>query len=287
MKKFNSNEKKIMTVIILKKSLLFILIGFIITVQDLSAQDSLDNGKSFNFPFEKYGISLGNSYEFTGLRLNIADENVKIVNGMNLTFWLKRFKNQNAVVNGISIGMIPTGGTMQPINIGVLCLGAAANVYGLNISSFVIGAGSDIKGLSITGLLTMADGPNSVISGLTITGIGIWAKVSINGITVGGLAVGSDGDINGIASSLAYISSSKQFRGIAVTGGYLDANIFSGIAMSGYSHTNKMIGLSIALYNSTKELHGIQLGLLNYAENNPAILRMLPFINLNFSKPSN
>ena len=245
----------------------------------LSAQDSLSNGKALNFPFKKYGISIGNSYEFTGIRINFADENVKRINGLNVTFWLKR-SNQNAVVNGISIGVIPTGGTMWPINLGVLGTGAAHNLYGLTLGGLVIGAGGNINGLCVSGLVTMATESNQVISGIFISGIGIGAHKAINGLAIGGLAVGTDGDINGVCSSLAYIYAGKNFRGLSVTTGYLDSEMFKGVAIAGYAKTNQMHGLSIALYNRTRELHGVQFGLLNYAENNPKGLRMLPFINL-------
>lgn len=268
----------------MKKSYAFILLVLSMGAYRLFAQDTLRNANMLNFPTEKYGISIGNSYEFTGIRINFADENVKIVNGLNVTFWLKMFKNKDADVNGISVGVIPSGGTMRPINLGVLGLGAAHHLCGLNLGGGAIGASGYIEGLSISGLVTMADGPQSAISGITISGIGIGAKRAINGLAIAGLAVGTDGDINGVAFSLAYMSSDRNFRGIAVTGGYLESDIFKGVALAGYAKTNQMHGLSIALYNSTKELHGIQLGLLNYAENNTQWLRLLPFVNLNLSK---
>jgi hypothetical protein len=264
----------------MKKSLLLSIFFLIMVACHLSGQDSLSNGKALNFPATKYGISIGNSYEFTGIRINFADENVKIVHGLNITFWFKMFKNQNAVVKGISVGVIPIGGTMWPINLGILGTGGAHNLFGLTVGGLVVGAGGNIKGLSVSGLVTMADGDKSVISGVAISGIGIGAQKAINGLVVGGLAVGTDGDISGVASSLAYISAGKNFQGIAATGGYLESSIFKGISIAGYTKTNQMHGLSISFYNRTKELHGVQFGLMNYAENNPKGLRMLPFINL-------
>ena len=232
----------------------------------LSAQDTLFNKKSLSFPTKKYGISIGNSYEFTGLRINIADENVKVINGLNVTFWLKFNENKNAVVNGISIGVIPTAGTMGPIGFGILGIGANNNLYGLTLGGFVIGAGGNIKGLTVSGLLTVADGENSVISGIAISGIAISAREAIKGLAIGGIGVVTDGDINGIA----------------VTCGYMESEMFKGIAIAGYTNTTKMFGLSFALFNRTKELHGVQFGLINYAENNPKGLKILPFINLHF-----
>lgn len=264
----------------MKKSLLLTAVILLMGEFHLFAQNTLSNGKALNFPARRYGISIGNSYEFTGIRINFADENVKIVHGLNVTFWLKAFKNENAVVKGISFGVTPVGGTMWPINLGVLGTGAAHNLFGLTLGGLIIGSTGNIKGLSVSGLVTMADGDKSVISGVAISGIGIGANKTINGLVVGGFAVGTDGDINGVASSLTYISSGKNFQGIAATGGYLESYIFKGIAIAGYAKTNQMHGLSISFYNRTKELHGVQFGLMNYAENNPKGLRMLPFINL-------
>jgi hypothetical protein len=279
----------------MKKSLILSTIVISMGSFHLYAQDTLSNGKALNFPTRKYGISIGNSYEFTGIRINFADENVKVINGLNVTFWLKRAKNQNAVVNGISVGVIPTGGTMQPINIGLLALGSANGLNGLSIGGTVVGSGGNINGLAtggivvgssgninglcVSGLGTMADGENSVISGIAVSGICVGAHKAINGLAIGGLVV-SNGDINGVATGLAYISAGEVFRGLAVTAGYLKSDMFKGIAIASYARTNQMNGLSIALYNRTKELHGVQFGLLNYAENNPKGLRILPFINL-------
>lgn len=266
----------------MKKSLAFVLLVLSTGAHSLCAQDTLSNANMLNFPADKYGISIGNSYEFTGIRINFADKNVGRINGLNITLW--RNTNENAIVNGISVGVIPTAGTLRFINVGLLGVGTAHDSYGLNLGGFVVGAGGNINGLSVSGLLTMADGDQSDISGIAISGIGLGARKAINGLAIAGLVVGTDGDITGVASSLAYISSGRNFRGIGVTGGYLESDIFKGVALAGFANTNQMHGLSIALYNSTKELHGIQLGLLNYAGNNREWLRMLPFINLNLSK---
>lgn len=267
----------------MKESLILIIAILLMGGFNLSAQDNLSNGEALNFPVKKYGISIGNSYEFSGIRINFADENVKIVNGLNVTLWFKFAKNQNAVVNGISIGVIPTAGSMQYINLGLLGVGTAHNLNGASIGGAIVGSGGNINGLSISGLITHASGDDkSVISGIAISGIGLRAQKAINGLAFGGLAVLTDGDINGVATSLAYTYCGKKFNGLSVSSGYLESEIFNGIAVAGYAKTNQMNGISIALYNRTKELHGVQFGLLNYAENNPKGLRILPVINLHF-----
>jgi len=286
---------------IMKKSLVLCIVILLMGGSYLSAQDNLSNGKALNFPAKKYGISIGNSYEFTGIRINFADENVKIINGLNITFWLKMFKNKNAVVNGISVGVIPVAavlngisvgvmtfaGTIQPISLGLLYLGAKNYLNGLSISGLIVATDGNINGLSVSGLVTMAEEDKSVISGIAISGIVLGARKAINGLAIGGLAVLTGGDISGVASSLACIACGKNIQGIAVTGGLLHSEMFKGVAIAGYAKTHQMHGLSIALYNRTKELHGIQFGLMNYAENNPKGLRMLPFINLHLRKNQN
>lgn len=250
---------------------------------NLPTEDTLNDGKALCFPSKNYGICIGNSKKFNGIRINLADKNVKKINGLNITLWFKTFKNENAVVNGVSIGLLPTAGSMQFINIGLLGIGTAHNnLNGLTIGGFIVGSGGNINGLSINGLVTMADGDNSVISGIVVSGLGIGARNAINGLAVGGVAIGTDGKINGIACSLAYISATKNFNGLAVTFGYLESEIYKGLAIAGYSKTNQMNGLSFSLFNRTKELHGVQLGIINYAENNPKWLRIMPLINFHF-----
>lgn len=273
----------------MKKLVLSAALILLIAAQSLSAQDSSANGKSFGIPSEKYGIGFGNSYEFTGIRFNLADEDTKEINGLNVTLWFKFAKNMESEVNGISLGIIPTGGSMHPVNIGVLGVGTHHNIYGLNLAGVVIGSGGNIGGLSVGGLLVMADGKQSNLSGLIMAGLGIGGNKAINGIAVGGLAVGTgtEGDINGITVSSAYLGCDKNFRGIGVTAGYLEAGSFSGIAAAGYAKTNQMTGLSVSLFNNTNELHGIQIGVLNHAENNSSWTKWLPFVNMNFSGSGN
>jgi hypothetical protein len=272
----------------MKKPLVLCIVIILMESLTLSAQETWSNGKALNLPFKKYGISFGNSYEFNGIRINFADKNVKRINGLNVTFWIKKFKNNDAVVNGISLGIIPTAGSMQPINIGLFGVGTSSNnLNGLSIGGIVIGSGGNINGLSLSGIVTMADGKKSVISGIAISGLGIGAAQAINGLAIAGISIGTEGNINGVASCIGYLSCPKKFRGIGVTLGYLESNNHMGIAIAGCAKTNQMHGLSIALYNKTKELHGIQFGLINYAKNNPKGLRVLPFINMHLRKNQN
>jgi hypothetical protein len=247
----------------------------------LFAQDTLSNGKALNIPFKKYGISIGNSYEFNGIRINFADKNVRRINGLNVTGWFKLSKNQKAIVNGITVGVLPLAGTLQPINIGLIGVGSEKSSNGLTIGGLMIGG--DVNGLSLSGLITMADGARGM-SGVALSGIGVGAAAAINGLAVGGLAVGTDGNLNGLAASVAYIQSKGIVRGLTATAGFLNAFTYKGIAVAGYSRSTQMHGLSMAVFNKTEELRGIQVGLLNIAKNNPKGLRVLPLINIHLKK---
>lgn len=251
----------------------------------VSAQDTAGNGKALNIPSEKYGLSIGNSHEFNGIRINFADRDVKKINGLNITFWLRKAQNQEAIVNGVNVGVIPTAGAMGPVNIGLLGIGSSpGNSNGITIAGFVIGGGGNINGLSLSGIMTMADGRSSEISGVAIAGIGLGAHKAINGLAIAGLGLGSDENINGLAASLFYIKGGVKVNGAAFTAGYMETGILNGLATACYAKTNKTNGISLAVYNRSNELHGIQLGLLNYAGNNRKGLRMLPLINLHFGK---
>jgi hypothetical protein len=277
----------------MKKLLSLSIVVLLIEGFYLSAQDTLSNGKALNFPFKKYGVSIGNSYEFTGIRINFADENVKRINGLNVTFRGKDIVHQNSFVYGISLGVFAAASSMQPINIGLLAIGARNSLSGFSVgglatsgaqinglcASGILVLGDSINGISISGLYTKAD----VISGIAISGIEVTGVEDINGLAVGVLGITSfERDYNGKTSSLRILG--NNFKGVGVTAGYLKSNIFRGVAIAGYSRTNQMFGLSVALYNRTKELHGFQLGVLNYAGNNPKGLKMLPFVNLHLRK---
>lgn len=243
-----------------------------------TAQDTLSNEKALNIPTARYGISIGNSHEFTGLRINLSDKDVKVVNGVNITLWMPR-NNRNSIFNGANIGLIPNGGTMRPISIGLIAIGTTHNLSGLSIGGLAVGAGDHINGLSLSGLYTEGQ---RMINGLACSGIFIASNGTINGLAVSGLFLASEENINGVATCPVVIWNESAFSGIALTMGYFFSENLNGLTVAGYSNTGKTNGVSVALFNRTKELHGIQFGLLNYAGNNSKVLKILPVMNLHF-----
>lgn len=246
----------------------------------LSAQDTeaVIKRNSLNIPFRKYGLSIGNSVIFNGIRINFIDKDVQQINGLNLAGWTKD-NGVNEVVNGFNIGIIPNSRLSRAITIGLYGAG------GDKINGFVYGTvavgSKTINGISIAGLINASAGD---LTGISLAGIGIFTHKTINGIAISVPFINAEENINGVAIDAGYIQSKKIFRGLAITTGYLNASKYRGVSFSSYSRFGCMSGLSFALFNHTSELHGLQVGLLNYAGNNPKALRLLPVINLHLGK---
>lgn len=265
------------------------LILLIINILVVSAQDTLSNGKALNIPTRKYGISIGNSYEFNGIRINFADNNVKRINGLNITFWVNNYiawehkdRTYNSTINGISVGVLPTGGTMQPINLGLFRVAAEKKLNGLSISGLNVRSNGDINGINIGGLAIKSE---SVLSGISLAGFGIGGMKGINGLAFGGVGISSSkSNINGVAGAIGFIHSRGKLNGLGISCIYITANTYNGLAIASITNTKKMNGLSVGIYNKTEELHGFQFGLWNIAKNNPKGLKKLPLLNFHLGR---
>lgn len=274
---------------------LMLLMAF--TIISAYAQDPGDNGKALNFPFRKYGISIGNSYVFNGLRINYNNKNVRELNGVNITA-IGGTSNLDAKLTGINICLFQIVGEMQFINLGIGGM-LTGRMNGISIGGLLVGAG-EINGVSASGLLNMMEGGDMngmIMSGLFTMGEGNGSHM--NGLAVSGLFTGTDGEINGVVLSPTVYSASRIngfsfgpgviwsdsiVNGLAVSAGYVKADQMNGVSVSGFSNTKVAKGISIGVFNKTKELHGLQLGLINYAGNNPKLFRTLPLINIHLGK---
>ena len=232
--------------------------------QFLVAQDSITPYSTVTFPSKKYGICFGNSQEFSGIRINFRDVQVKRVSGVNFSLWIKMGANEAAAYHGINLGGFPSGGSFHGFNAGLLGCGTDDDQTGLSLGGLVVGCGGNLNGIAISGIYTSIDGLSSKINGAGISGLMLNCGYGINGLAAGGLLIVSGHHINGLA----------------VTAGYLETETIRGLSLAGYSKTKTMYGLSIAIFNSTQNLHGLQVGVLNHAGNNPKGLKYLPLINL-------
>jgi|WetSurMetagenome_2_1015567.scaffolds.fasta_scaffold00339_14 hypothetical protein len=282
---------KLFNIGIYKKILVMLLL--MTSVCSSAQKNTFKNGRALNFPFRKYGISIGNSHEFNGIRVNFADKNVKRINGLNITLWPDRtytFRqfidndtlDYKSIVNGIDIGVLPIAGSMQPLNIGLLgVITAPDNLNGLSVGGITVVSGGNINGISLSAVCTQA----RVLNGINLSGLLVGGVSGVNGLAIGGLAVSSDrSDINGIAISPLFLYCGGDCKGIGIGGIFLKSGNFEGLSVGCVNITNQMTGISVGLFNKSKKLRGIQLGILNYAANNPKWLRMLPVINLHTGK---
>jgi hypothetical protein len=127
-----------------------VVLGFVLALAVFGSQAGL--AQSLDIPSKKWGLSFGNSKEFTGLRFNFRDVRVRRIVGVNATLWQPRKDNKDAVIEGLSLGLIPGGGEMTGVQIGILGPAAERTMTGLNIGLVGAGSGEDMTGINIGGV---------------------------------------------------------------------------------------------------------------------------------------
>jgi hypothetical protein len=143
-------------------------------------------------------------------------------------------------------------------------VGAGDGVQGLVVGGLAVGTGRDMQGLAVGGL---AAGAGGTIQGVAIAGLGGGAP-RIQGLAIA-LAAGGK-DVQGIVIAPAYFHLAE--------GGRVD-----GVSISAFNRVlGEQRGLAIGLVNYASRLHGVQIGLVNWADNNPAGLKVLPVANAHF-----
>ncbi len=206
---------------LLKKAcgyLLFLLL-ILIVCEDTLAQ-------SLDFTVKGYGLSIGNSVNVNGIRINLRDTRLEKVNGLNVTFW-KPKEPAAGTVNGLSVGILPGAEHLNGLSLGIGIEGGRT-ISGIAVGVLGLGAGERISGLAIGGLGLGAGGN---IEGIAIGGLGLGSGGSLTGIMLGGLGVGSGNDIKGLAFSGIGVGSGKNMQGIAVGG----IGVGAGESLTGFS----------------------------------------------------
>jgi len=180
----------------------------VIPVMSISAQ-------SLNIPSKYYGLSVGNSKEFTGVRFNFRDNHVREINGLNFTLWKAGKQNTDAVVNGISVGIIPSAGYLKGIQLGIVGVAAEYEVKGISIGLLGAGSGKDLSGIGIGGL---GIGSGGSLTGIFIGGLGAGAGGDVKGIVFGGLGAGAGGNMTGISLGILGAGAGGYINGIVIGG---------------------------------------------------------------------
>jgi hypothetical protein len=275
-----------------KMALFWITLGILVLIaQGLGAQ-------SLDIPSRRWGISFGNSKQFTGLRFNFQDSRVRRINGVNITLWVPKKDNTEAVVNGVSFGLIPAGAHMRGIQIGILGAGANASMTGINLGLLGVGAGEDLTGINLGGLGAGAGknmtginlglfgaGAGEDVKGINIGGLGVGAGKDMTGFNVGGLGVGAGECLTGISIGGLGVGAGERLAGLTVAGLGAGAPEVHGLTVGGLGvggesikgvhlalgmvrveDDGQMVGLAISAVNIIKGIQkGLSIGIVNYA----------------------
>ncbi len=276
----------------MKSSILFL------TILCLAAWAVSLPAQSLDIPSPRWGVSFGNSRNFTGLRFNFRDRDVGRIRGINITLWQPYDKEDNdSVIEGLSLGLIPGVGTLKGIQIGVLGVagmkdvrgfsygllgvGSGGSMIGLNVGGLGAGAGEDVIGLNIGGLgmgagrdvvginlggLGLGAGRN--MTGINIGGIGLGAGEKLSGLNIGGLGVGAGDLLEGVTLA-GLAAGSVEVRGLVVAGLAAGGKYVRGVLAAGGCNLivdgGELKGAAIASVNWFKgQQNGLAVGIVNY-----------------------
>ncbi len=270
----------------------------VLAVLCLAATAGFLSAQSLDIPSPRWGLSFGNSRNFTGLRFNFRDRDAGRIRGVNITLWQPYDQEDNdSLIEGLSLGLVPGGGTLKGIQIGVLgvagmkdvrgvsCgllgVGSGGSMVGLNVGGLGAGAGGDVIGLNIGGLgmgtgrdlaginiggLGMGAGRN--ITGINIGGLGLGAGDKLTGLNIGGLGVGAGDLLEGVTLA-GLAAGSVEIRGLVVAGGAAGAKYVRGVLAAGGCNLivdgGELEGAAIASVNWFKgHQNGLAVGIVNY-----------------------
>lgn len=236
-------------------SLLLFVLTLMMTLP-ASAQESLD------LTVGGVGLSIGDSEEVVGLRLNFRDQRMKKVTGVNATIWMPH-KDRGGNVHGVALGLPATGvDNLYGVGYGMLGVGAKNDLHGLAFGGLGagagrdlvgfgsgglgIGAGRDLKGIMFGGL---GAGAGRDVTGLVVGGLGVGAGNDVKGIMLGGLGAGAGRDLKGIVLAGVGAGAGRDITGIAIGGvGAGAGRDFVGVSMSAIASGagQRLVGLHIA-----------------------------------------
>jgi hypothetical protein len=106
--------------------------------------------RALNIGANKTGISIGDSREWTGLRLNFRDTRLRRASGINATIWDPK-QGGAGDVTGLAIGLPLTGGRdVHGIQVGG-GISATGELVGIGVGLLGLGAGDRIGGIMVGG----------------------------------------------------------------------------------------------------------------------------------------
>lgn len=185
-----------------------------------------------NIGANETGLSIGNSRNWTGVRLNFRDLDIEEIRGVNVTVW-SPYEPATGTIRGLAIGLPSTGaGTIDGFGIGLLGIAATDNLTGFMVGGVGAGAGNDITGFAVGGLGLGAGGD---ITGISFGGFGLGAGGDITGVSFGGFGLGAGGNITGISFGGFGLAAGNNLTGAsAALFGVGAGNNMTGIGIAGF-----------------------------------------------------
>lgn len=233
-----------------------------------------------NLGVNNTGLSIGNSPEWRGVRINFRDQDVRQVHGVNITIW-QPHQPSSGDYHGIMIGLPSTGGEnlsgmglgliglsasndMQGIMLGGIGMGAGGDITGVGAGLIGLGAGGDVTGFGFGGI---GLGVGNDITGIGIGGIGLGAGGDITGIALGGFGLAAGGDIRGLKAAFFGLGAGDDIGGIGIAGFGMGAGgDISGIHVAGFGMgaAGDITGLNIAGFGlgAGGEIRGANISLI-------------------------
>lgn len=267
------------------------------TVETEAAEPNDCWNGSIGIPSAVEGISLGNSRQFKGLRLNFSDCGIDKIDGVNVTL-MWPLENPNSEINGIALGLVgPGAARITGIAVAGIGMQATESITGFSFSTFASSSEGEMTGVQIGGLALISKGRMlginaaafgidgySEVNGFSVGGVGLVSSKGMNGINIGGFATLSEGNITGLNIAGFALYSFNELSGLNIAGTITSYNT-TGVSASLYHNSeNRMKGISFSLFNYAAELLGVQIGIINIAMNNPFPFKVMPLINMNFNK---
>ncbi|HEU5357933.1 MAG TPA: hypothetical protein VFU45_02345 [Gemmatimonadales bacterium] len=211
--------------------------------------DSVDRPPShgaLNLGIGHTGLSIGNSRDWNGLRINWQDHWDGTINGVNLTLGNAKH-NASATVNGLAVGIGPYAGKLHGVTVGILGAVADSEMWGVQLAGLGAVSNGDAYGITLSGLGTVADGrmvglnasglatvANGELIGLNLAGLATVGDGNVRGISIAGLAVVANGGIDGLAAAGLATVTDGDLRGAAIGGLATVVNgSFGGIGVGG------------------------------------------------------
>ena len=154
------------------------------------------------------GISFGDSPRWNGIRVNLVDEDVDDVRGLNLTLWRPSTRVGGRIA-GLGVGVYgPRADELAGVHAGLWTVHANREFHGI--------------GFGLAGVSSGPDGSNrrgsGAMRGLMIGGVGLASGGDLTGVAVGGLGANVDSDLTGIAVGGLGMNVGRGVDGIAVGG---------------------------------------------------------------------